>query len=72
MPFLDAKALDNDPDGMVFLRSVIRPNFEKEEAASLRGDAPLRSDAVSVQFSAETLDTPTAQVKAAGPAPAMP
>ena len=33
MPFLDAKALEIDPDGMAFLRSVIRPNFEREEAA---------------------------------------
>jgi hypothetical protein len=33
VPFLDAKALDNDPDGMTFLRSVIRPKFEREEAA---------------------------------------
>ena len=34
MPFLDAKALDVDPEGMAFLRSVIRPNFEREEVAS--------------------------------------
>ena len=40
MPFLDAKALETDPDGMAFLRSVIRPKFEKEEAASTRSDAP--------------------------------
>ncbi len=34
MPFLDAKALENDPEGMAFLRAVIRPTFEQEEAAS--------------------------------------
>jgi hypothetical protein len=34
MPFLDAKALETDPEGMAFLRSVIRPNFKEEEAAS--------------------------------------
>jgi hypothetical protein len=32
VPFLDAKALDTDPDGMAFLRAVIRPDFEREEA----------------------------------------
>ena len=31
MPFLNAKALDIDPDGMAFLRAVIRPDFEREE-----------------------------------------
>jgi hypothetical protein len=25
VPFLDARALDTDPDGMAFLRAVIRP-----------------------------------------------
>ena len=34
MPFLDANALESDPEGMAFLRSVIRPNFKDEEAAS--------------------------------------
>ena len=34
MPFLDAKALETDPDGMAFLRAVIRPGFEREPAAS--------------------------------------
>ena len=34
MPFLNAKALETDPEGMAFLRSVIRPTFEQEEAAS--------------------------------------
>ena len=33
MPFLDAKALETDPDGMAFLRAVIRPDFEREPAA---------------------------------------
>ena len=33
MPFLDAKALETDPDGMAFLRPVIRRDFEQEEAA---------------------------------------
>ena len=33
MPVLDAKALETDPDGMAFLRSVIRPDFEQEQAA---------------------------------------
>lgn len=34
MPFLDAKALETDPDGMAFLRSVIRPNFKQDEAVA--------------------------------------
>ena len=40
MPFLDAKALDTDPVGMAFLRAVIRPNFEQENA----GQPPLRTE----------------------------
>ena len=43
MPFLDAKALETDPDGMAFLRSVIKTGLEKEEAALrplLRQDPP--------------------------------
>ena len=34
MPFLDAKALKTDPDGMAFLRSVISPDLEQKEPAS--------------------------------------
>jgi hypothetical protein len=48
MPFLDAKALENDPDGMVFLRSVIRPTFEQEEDASLRKELRQRFEAVQL------------------------
>ena len=33
VPFLDAKALETDPHGMAFLRSVIRPDFEREPDA---------------------------------------
>ena len=48
MPFLNAKALETDPEGMAFLRSVIRPTFEQEEAASppvARADQKRRFDA---------------------------
>jgi hypothetical protein len=47
VPFLDAKALDIDPDGMAFLRAVIRPNFDREEAVvpSLRKEAGPRETA---------------------------
>jgi hypothetical protein len=34
MPILDAKALETDPEGMAFLRAVIRPKSEKEEPGS--------------------------------------
>jgi hypothetical protein len=34
VPFLNAKALEIDPDGMAFLRAVIRPDFEREKAAT--------------------------------------
>ena len=34
MPVLDAKALDIDPAGMAFLRAVVRPDFEHEEAVT--------------------------------------
>ena len=54
MPFLDAKALETDPDGMAFLRSVIRPNFEQEEAASLRKDLGQGVEAAQAQTEAQT------------------
>ena len=38
MPFLDAKALETDPDGMAFLRAVLRPTADK--VASAACDAP--------------------------------
>jgi hypothetical protein len=59
MPFLDAKALENDPDGMAFLRAVIKPGPEKDEAAlrpSLRSD-PLQAEA-SPPGRADTLSVP--------------
>jgi hypothetical protein len=39
MPVLDAKALETDPEGMAFLRAVIRPKSEKGEPASLMTEA---------------------------------
>ena len=33
MPFLDAKALETDPEGMAFLRSVIGPHARRRKAA---------------------------------------
>jgi hypothetical protein len=33
MPFLDAKALETDPEGMAFLRAVIRPRSRRRKAA---------------------------------------
>jgi hypothetical protein len=63
MPFLDAKALENDLQGMAFLRAVIKPGPEKEEAAprpSLRTDqlraeaaAPGQADALPVPLRSE-------------------
>ncbi len=68
MPFLDAKALETDPDGMAFLRSVIRPNSEQREADA----APvLRQDFSRFEVaSADTVDgllppLPSDQVAAA-------
>lgn len=42
MPFLDAKALETDPDGMAFLRSVIGGDREQDKPARLRllGEKP--------------------------------
>ena len=58
MPFLNAKALDTDPDGMAFLRAVIRPDFEREESVlpALRKE-PAPCEPVS-QNQAETLKSP--------------
>ncbi len=67
MPFLDAKALANDPDGMAFLRSVIRPNFEQEEAALPRNDLAQRF-AVPPPLRAET-EAPEAQTSSETPVP---
>ena len=33
MPFLDAKALETDPEGMAFLRSVIGQKSRRKKAA---------------------------------------
>ena len=33
MPFLDAKALETDPEGMAFLRSVINQKGRRKKAA---------------------------------------
>ena len=56
MPFLNAKALETDPDGMAFLRSVIRPGFEQEEAAS----PPVSRDSLMQRFQAARLAPPEA------------
>ena len=66
MPFLNAKALDTDPDGMAFLRAVIRPDFEREEAvlpALRKGPEPRKP--VS-QNEAEPPKTPTRAETIAG------
>ena len=34
MPFLDAKALETDPEGMAFLRSVIGQKSRRKKAAT--------------------------------------
>jgi hypothetical protein len=36
MPFLDAKALETDPEGMAFLRSVIGPKSRRKKGAGTR------------------------------------
>jgi hypothetical protein len=33
MPILDAKALETDPEGMAFLRAVLKPAAEKQGSA---------------------------------------
>jgi hypothetical protein len=49
MPVLDATALESDPDGMAFLRAVIRPTLERGATASRRpsGRKPKRSHPAS-------------------------
>lgn len=46
MPVLDARALESDPDGMAFLRAVIRPTAERDSTVSGRpsGRKPKRSE----------------------------
>jgi hypothetical protein len=65
VPFLNAKALDIDPDGMAFLRAVIRPDFEREESVlpALRKE-PAPCESVS-QNQAEPPKTP---IRAEAPA----
>jgi hypothetical protein len=41
MPFLDAKALETDPDGMAFLRSVIAEPQQKPTGLTPEGDEEL-------------------------------
>ena len=42
MPFLDAKALETDPDGLAFLRAVLKPTA-KRAPSDPHGDAPAES-----------------------------
>ena len=39
MPFLDAKALETDPDGLAFLRAVLKPTA-KRAPSDPHGAAP--------------------------------
>jgi len=70
MPFLDAKALETDEAGLAFLRSVIRPTFEQEEATSIRQGArePLEflTRPAPPPLEAQAAPTPVAE-----PAPAL-
>jgi hypothetical protein len=70
MPFLDAKALETDEAGLAFLRSVIRPSFEQEEAASVRQGARVPLDLLTPPapppLEAQAPPTPVAE-----PAPAF-
>jgi hypothetical protein len=49
MPFLDSTALESDPEGLAFLRSVLKPSPERR-----RPWLPLRSP---VEPFPETIDT---------------
>ncbi len=42
MPVLDAKALKSDPDGLAFLRDVLRPAGAGAEKAAPAPQTPLR------------------------------
>ena len=42
MPFLDAKALETDPDGLAFLRAVLKPTA-KRAPSDPHGAAPAES-----------------------------
>jgi len=42
MPFLDAKALETDPDGLAFLRAVLKPTA-KRAPSDPHGDAAAES-----------------------------
>lgn len=69
MPFLTAKALEIDPDGMAFLSAVIRPDLERETAARPpeRKTTPLafqisppQSDPSPIEVRCETQPVPVA------------
>jgi hypothetical protein len=42
MPFLDAKALETDPDGLAFLRAVLKPAAQRAPSDP-HGTAPAAS-----------------------------
>jgi hypothetical protein len=69
MPFLDATALENDPEGMAFLRAVIRPSSEKEEGASrpIAGPEARRSVQVPLQSGEVPMGSLAAQAAAGVP-----
>ena len=73
MPFLDAKALETDPDGMAFLRAVLTPTAKKQGTAAAPDSnacAELRrAFEVAVPPASEMPITPATSERAA-PAPA--
>jgi len=67
MPVLDAKALETDPEGMAFLRAVLKPAGGQKGAAS--GAArPEPNPAFAVPLKAECPRRP--RPRKAAPAPA--
>jgi hypothetical protein len=70
MPFLNAEALETDPDGMAFLRAVIRPTFAQEEAASppVSRPEPRRAFQVPLPSEGERTRSPVAATPEAVPA----
>jgi hypothetical protein len=69
MPFLDAKALETDPDGLAFLRAVLKPAAQRAPSDP-HGAAPAESRPPFIPACPPQGEMPLAMSREAPAAPA--
>jgi hypothetical protein len=60
MPFLDAKALETDPEGMAFLRCVIRQRPNREAQAEAPAAEPTSQHPIDTDLASDESAAPAA------------